>query len=50
MKDTITFTLLRIKDYYNFKYITKFFNINNLINLRLYRGYKVPSIILKKLK
>ncbi len=49
IKDTITFTLLRIKDYYNSKYITKFFKVSNLINLRLYKGYKVPSIISKKL-
>ncbi len=49
IKDAITFTLLRIKDYYNSKYIVKFFNISNLINLRLYKGYRIPSITSKKL-
>ena len=49
IKDAITFTSLSIKDYYDSKYIAKFFNVSNLVNLRLYRGYRVPSIILKKL-
>ena len=49
-KDTIVFTALRIKDYYNTRYIPKFFNIGNYINLRLYREYKVPNILSKKIE
>ncbi len=49
VKDAIAFASLRMKDYYDSKHIAKFFKVGDLVNLRLYRGYRVPSITSKKL-
>ena len=36
-------------DYYETYYINKYFNISKFINLGLYRVYKVPKILFKKI-
>ena len=46
----IIFISLRIKEVYDFRYKSIFFNIGDYINLYLYRGYKVLEVLLKKLK
>lgn len=48
-KDAIAFASLRMKDYYDSKHMAKFFNVGDLVNIRLHRGYRVPSITSKKL-
>ena len=39
----IVFITLRVKDYYDDRYLSKFFKIDDYINLYLYRGYKVSN-------
>ena len=49
-KDTIAFATIRMKAYYDSRHQPHFFNINNLVNLRLNRGYQLPSSLgLKKI-
>jgi len=49
IKDTIIFVALRIKEYYDTNYTPIFFKVDNIVNLRLYKGYKVPEVVLKKI-
>ena len=49
IKDAIIFVAMRIKKLYNRHYRSKFFKIENLINLRLYREYRILAIKSKKL-
>ena len=48
-KDAIAFASLRMKEYYDARHLPKFFNVGDLVNLRLHRGYRVPAITSKKL-
>ncbi len=47
--DAIAFAALRMKEYYDSNHQPKFFNVGDLVNLRLHRGYQVPAIRSKKL-
>ena len=49
-KDVIAFASLRIKEYYDSRHKTKFFQVSDFINLRLYRGYRVPVITSRKIE
>lgn len=49
-KDAITFTALRIKEYYNTRHKRKFFEVGDLINLRLHKEYHVPTITSRKIR
>ena len=49
IKDAIAFASLYMKDYYDARYQFKFFKINDLVNLRLHRDYRVLIIKSKKL-
>ena len=49
IKDVIIFVAIRIKKLYNKRFRSKFFKIENLINLYLYREYKILAIKSKKL-
>ena len=48
-KDAIAFAALRMKDYYNARHQPQFFNVNDLVNLRLHKGYQIPTIGSKKI-
>ena len=48
-KDAIAFAAIRMKKIYDSHYKPIFFKEGDLINLRLYRGYNVPIITLRKL-
>lgn len=48
-KDAIAFAALRMKDYYDSKHTAKYFDVGDLVNLRLHRGYRVPGVTSKKL-
>ena len=48
-KDAIAFASLRMKEYYDAKHQPQFFKVDDLVNLRLHRGYNVPAIKSKKL-
>ena len=37
--DTIAFAAIKMKHYYDLHYQPIYFNIDNLVNLRLYKGY-----------
>ena len=43
-QDTIDFASIRIKEYYNSHHQPMFFNVGDLVKLRLHRGYKVPEV------
>ncbi len=49
IKDAIALVALKIKEYYNVIYSPIFFKEGSLVNLKLYKGYNVPGIILKKI-
>ena len=42
-KDAIAFAAMRMKAYYDSRHQARFFNVNDLVNLRLNRGYQIPS-------
>ena len=50
VKDTIAFVFLKMKEVYDIRYQPIFFKEGNLINLRLYREYRVLAIISKKIE
>lgn len=49
MKDAIAFTTMQMKHYYNKAHITRFFEVNKMVNLQLHCGYTILSIQNKKL-
>ena len=48
-KDAIAFAAMRMKEYYDSKHKPIFFKVGDMVNLRLHRGYSVPSITKKKI-
>ena len=50
VKDIIAFASLKIKEIYDSRYQPIFFKKGNLINLRLYREYRVSAITSKKIE
>ncbi len=48
-KDAIAFTAMNTKYYYDKDHTPRFFREGDLVNLRLHRGYSLPSIENKKL-
>ena len=50
VKDVIAFAFLKMKEYYDSRYQAIFFQIGDLVNLRLYRGYQVSAITSKKIE
>lgn len=48
-QDAISLAALSMKAYYDAKHTPKFFDVGNLVNLRLHRGYNVPAITSRKL-
>ena len=38
-----------MKEYYNIHHQLKFFNIGDIVNLRLYKGYQISAITSKKI-
>ena len=50
VKNAITFAFLKMKKVYDMRHQFIFFKVKNLINLRLYKDYKVFIIISKKIK
>ena len=42
-KDAIAFAAMRMKAYYDSRHQARFFDVNDLVNLRLNRGYQIPS-------
>ena len=49
IKNIIVFVIIKIKKYYNINYIFKFFEINNLVNLKFYKDYQIFIICFKKI-
>ena len=49
-KDAITFAAMKMKEYYNSNYKPVFFQVGDLVNLRLHRGYTVPAILHRKIQ
>ena len=49
IKNVIVFVVLRIKEYYDAHHQLRFFNINDLINLRLHKKYQIFIIKFKKI-
>lgn len=47
-KDAIAFAAMMMKDYYDGKHTPISFNVDDMVNLRLHRGYKVPAVTSKK--
>ena len=47
-KDAIAFAAIRIKDYYNTQYKPIYFDVRNMVYIRLYKGYKMPGVQSKK--
>ena len=43
-QDAIDFASIRMKEYYDSHYQPMFFNVGDLVKLRLHRGYKVPGV------
>ena len=48
-KDAIAFASLRMKEYYDSHHMPMFFDVGDLVNLRLHKGYKMPAITSKKI-
>ena len=48
-KDAIAFASLRMKEYYDARHMPKFFSVGDMVNLRLHKGYQVPTITSKKI-
>lgn len=48
-KNAIAFASLRMKEYYDAYHQFKYFNVGDLVNLRLHRGYQVLTIKFKKI-
>ena len=42
--DILVFVLVRIKEYYNIKYILMFFKVGEHVHLRLHKGYQMIDI------
>jgi len=40
---------MKMKEYYNDKYALIFFSAGDFVRLRLYKGYRVPSVLSKKI-
>ena len=49
IKDIIVFAALKMKDIYDFYYKSIFFKVEDQVNLRLYRDYRILAIKSKKL-
>ena len=47
-QDAIAFAALKMKDQYDSKHSARFFEVGDLVNLRLHHGYRVPGITSKK--
>ena len=50
VKNVIVFVFLKMKEAYNIRYQFIFFKVKDLINLRLYKNYKISAITSKKIK
>ena len=50
IKDVIVFASLKMKEVYNFKYQLMFFNVKDLVHLRLHKDYKISVITSKKIR
>ena len=48
-KNVIVFAALRMKKLYNRRYQSRFFKVEDLVNLRLHREYRISAIKSKKL-
>ena len=48
-KDAIAFAAMKMKEYYDIRHKPKFFKVGDMVNLRLHRGYSVPSITKRKI-
>ncbi len=44
-KDAIAFATMRMKAYYDEKHQPQFFSVGDMVNLRLHRGYTLPSLV-----
>lgn len=44
-KDAIAFAAMRMKHYYDRAHQPRFFNVGDAVNLRLHRGYTMPSLV-----
>ena len=49
-KNTIAFAIIRIKHYYNLRHQSMYFDIKDIINLRLHKDYNVLNIISHKIE
>ena len=47
--DVIAFAAMKMKHYYDLHHQPIYFNIDNLINLRLYKGYQISAMQFKKI-
>ena len=50
VKNTIAFTVIQMKEYYNKRHKSKFFKISDMINLQLHWGYTISDIQNKKIE
>ena len=49
INDIIAFMAMKMKHYYDLHHQPIYFNINDLINLRLHKGYQISTIQFKKI-
>ena len=49
INDIIVFAIMKMKHYYDLYYQSIYFNIDNLINLRLHKGYQILAMQFKKI-
>ena len=49
VKNVIVFAVFRMKEYYDARYLSKFFDINDLINLKFPKNYQILIIKSKKI-
>ena len=47
-KDAIAFAAIRMKDYYDAQYKLMYFDVRDMVYIRLYKGYKMPGVQSKK--
>lgn len=49
-KDAIAFAAIRMKQAYDSRHSPMFFKVDDMVNLRLQRGYSIPRIQNKKIE
>ena len=50
VKNTIAFAAIRIKHYYDLRYQSMYFDIKDIVNLRLHKGYNISDITFYKIE